>query len=93
MYIENKMTGEAVIGRVSFSKTGKTIYYKGKSFGSANGRGCKFNYYDVETREEYWISGPRKDGCDRLYAGPQNVKIDDDIADEYWKNIRGVENA
>ena len=35
MYIEDKsngLVGEARIGRVTFSKSGKTIYYKGKSF-------------------------------------------------------------
>jgi len=91
MYIENKETGEAVIGKVSFSKTRKTIYYKNKSFASLSGRGFgKANYYDVETREEYWISGPRKDGCDRLYAGPQNTRIDEDVAEEYLGKIRNI---
>jgi hypothetical protein len=26
------------------------------------------NYYDVETREHYWISGCKKDGTDALYS-------------------------
>lgn len=36
MYIEYKgedIVGPARIGRVTFSKTGKSIYYKGKEFG------------------------------------------------------------
>jgi len=35
MYIERKagsITGEARIGRVKFSKTGRTMYYDGKEF-------------------------------------------------------------
>jgi hypothetical protein len=92
MYIENKaggLTGPARIGRVSFSKTGRTVYYGGKSFQSLKGRGFKSNYYDVETGEEYWISGPRKDRADRLYGEPSPVEIDDDVREEYWTEIRG----
>ena len=57
MYIENKadgLTGPARIGRVSFSKTGRTLYYDGKSFQSLKGAGFKSNYYDIEPGEEYW---------------------------------------
>jgi hypothetical protein len=91
MYIENKsegLTGPARIGRVSFSKTGRTLYYRGRSFQSLKGAGFKSNYYDVETGDEYWISGPRKDGRDRLYGEPIPVEIDDDVQEEYWRQIR-----
>ena len=40
MYIERKageLTGEARIGRVTFSKTGRTLYYGGKAFRSLRG--------------------------------------------------------
>jgi hypothetical protein len=92
MYIENKaggLTGPARIGRVSFSKTGRTLYYDGKSFQSLKGAGFKSNYYDIETGEEYWISGPRKDGADRLYGEPSPVDVDEDVREEYWTQIRG----
>ena len=94
MYIEGKaegLTGPARIGRVTFSKTGGTIYYAGRTFQSLKGKGFKANYYDIETGEEYWISGPRKDGEDRLYAGQSlPVEIDDDVREEYWIEIRGL---
>jgi hypothetical protein len=96
MYVEQKggqLTGPARIGRVTFSKTGKTIYYRGKTFQSLKGRGFKSNYFDVETGEEYWISGPHKDGADRLYGGTSPIEIDDDVRVEYWRDIRGIENA
>ena len=70
MYIEFKgdqLTGPARIGRVEFSKMGMTLYYGGKSFRSLKG-GYKANYADVETRDEYWISGCKRDGSDRLYG-------------------------
>jgi hypothetical protein len=92
MYIESKgegLTGPARIGRVTFSKTGSTIYYGGRSFQSLKGRGFKSNYYDVESGEHYWISGPRKDGADRLYRESTPVEIDEDVRDEYWRDIRG----
>ncbi|MFP4003844.1 MAG: 1-deoxy-D-xylulose-5-phosphate synthase [Alphaproteobacteria bacterium] len=93
MYIENKsesLNGPARIGRVTFSKTGKSISYGGRTFQSLKGSGFKANYYDIETGEEFWISGPRKDGNDRLYPeSSQPVEIDDDIAEEYWREIRG----
>jgi hypothetical protein len=92
MYIEYKgdgLTGPARIGRVMFSKTGRTIYYCGRSFQSLKGTGYKTNYYDIESGEEYWISGPRKDGADRLYGEPIPVEIDEDVRKEYWTEIRG----
>src|SRR5207248_133 len=78
VYIENKqggVDGPGRIGRVTYSKSGRTLYYRGRAFRSLNGRGFKANYYDVETGEEYWISGPKRDGTDKLYGGI--VEIDD----------------
>ncbi len=93
MYIENKsasLNGPARIGRVTFSKTGKSISYQGRTFQSLKGRAFKANYFDVASGEEFWISGPRKDGDDRLYSqSTQPVEIDDDVAEEYWRDVRG----
>ena len=93
MYIENKSGGlsggEARIGRVSFSKRGKTLYYGGRSFQSLKGSGFKANYFEVETRDEYWISGPKSDGTDRLYGERVPIEIDEDVRVEYWTKIRG----
>ena len=92
MYIENKsggLEGPARIGRVYYSKTGKTLYYKDQRFRSLKGSGFKANYYDVDTGDEYWISGPRKDRNDRLYGGQSGVVIDDDVIDEYELIING----
>lgn len=80
--------GPAHIGRVSFSKTGATLYYRGKKFQSLKGHGFKANYFDVETLERYWISGCRKDGADRLYGERLPIDIDDDVREEYWTAIR-----
>jgi hypothetical protein len=93
MYIENKsggLSGPARIGRVTFSKTGKTIYYCDCAFQSLAGLALKANYFDTKTREHYWISGPRRDGKDRLYGETTPVEIDDDVREEYWTEIRGL---
>ena len=90
MYIECKsgeLNGWGRIGRVGFSKTGRTLFYQGKSFQSLKG-GYKANFYDLETGEHYWISGPKKSGGDRLYGAP-GVEIDEDVRQEYWTSIRG----
>ena len=92
MYIESKgegLNGPARIGRVTFNKTGRTLYYKHQSFQSLKGYSFKANYRDTETGEEYWISGPRRDGLDRLYGkSGLTVEIDDDVREEYWTEIR-----
>ena len=93
MYIESKangLSGEARIGRVSFSKTGATLYYRGKAFRSLKGYGYKSNYFEFESGERYWISGPKKNGQDQLYPTNVPVEVDDDVRDEYWSKIRGV---
>lgn len=89
VYIESKaqsLNGPARIGRVTFSKTGLSIYYKGKTFPRI--QGFKANYQDAETHDEYWISGPHRDGKDRLHVGNIPVEIDDDVREEYWIDIR-----
>jgi hypothetical protein len=92
MYIESKAEGlncPARIGRVTFNRTGRTLYYKGKAFQSLKGSGFKANYRETETGEQYWISGPRRDGLDRLYGkSGLVVEIDDDVREEYWAEIR-----
>jgi hypothetical protein len=94
MYIEYKSGGlaggEARIGRVTFSKTRSTIYYEGRAFRSLKGSGYKANYVEMETGAYYWISGPKKNGADRLYGERVGVAIDEDVRAEYWTDIRGL---
>ena len=94
MYMENKsaqgLNAVGRIGRVRFSKSYKTIYYRGHVFQRLGGGGFKANYYDEATGDYWWISGPHKDGNDRLYGGQRGVEIDEDVAEEYWREIRGI---
>jgi hypothetical protein len=92
MYIEEKpaVTGQARIRRVRTSKTGRTLFFDGRAFQSLKGACFKANYFDVETGDEYWISGCKKDGTDRLYDEADPVYIDDDVREEYWTTIRSA---
>ncbi len=97
MYIEDKsggLVGPCRIGRVTFSKTGASLRYDGRTFQSLKGSGFKANYFDVDTGQHFWISGPRKDGADGLYGRiTQPADVDPDVAEEYWHEVRGFDSA
>ncbi|WP_205435338.1 MULTISPECIES: hypothetical protein [Flavobacterium] len=88
-YIELKTgfndNGSAWIGLVSFSKSGRTIYFNGKAFQSLAGTGIYANYFDIETGEEYWISGVKKDMTDRHWAGGGKIFVEKRIVEDYLK--------
>jgi len=91
MWIEYKgaeggIVGPARIGWVRVSDKGKRLKYGNQVFRTLRGSGFKSNYYDIQTLEEYWISGCGKDGGDALYG--TDVEIDEDALEEYWINIR-----
>ena len=92
MYIERKagaLTGDARIGRVTFNKTGRTIFYHDHVFRRIVGGGFKSNYVEKATGEDYWISGPKRRGGDRMYGSALPIEIDEDVLVEYWRDIRG----
>ena len=93
MYIERKagsLTGPARIGRVTFNRTKRTIFYRDQVFHRIFGGGFKSNYYDQATGEDYWISGSKRRGGDRLYTSNVPIEIDIDVRVEYWRDIRGM---
>lgn len=87
---ENGLWGPARIGRVTFSKSGRSIVYRGRQFASQDGAGFKSNYVEVATGKPFWISGCREDGGDALYSVP--VEIDEEAREEYWLEIRKLPN-
>ncbi len=93
MYIELKSgfndNGPARIGRVRFSRTLQTIYYRSKTFRRLHGGGAAGNWVDVATGEEYWISGVKRNRQDRHWAGSGPVEIDDDICGDYDQLVNG----
>lgn len=92
MYIENKnglLDGErARIGWVEFSKSGRTVRYRGRELCAIGARGVSGNFMDATSREEYWVSGVKARGSNAHYAEPVRVYVDEDAIAEYEK-VRG----
>ena len=86
MYVESKdglIDGaRARIGWVAFSRTGQTVYYRGLTL--QKGSGVSGNFFDADTRAEYWISGVKRRGSNAHPAeAGVNVEIDPDAVAEY----------
>ncbi len=80
------LRGIGRISRVSFSKTGRSLYCHGRVLARLSGSALKANYFDEDTLEEFWVSNPRRDGADALFPGV--VEIDEDAREDYWTQIR-----
>lgn len=92
MYVENKdgnIDGIAArIGWVEFSKSGRSVYYRGRTLKRAGGQSIRGNHYDEETGEKYWVSGVKKRGSNAHWAEPVEIAIDDDAKEEYQRIIK-----
>ncbi len=91
MYIEHKTgqnhRGDAWIGKVKYFKSGKTVYFNNQVFKRNKRTGFSSNHYDLNTGDEYWISGVKKNGLDRYWAGGGKIKIDESIINEYLSMV------
>jgi hypothetical protein len=94
-YVELKSghsdNGPAWIGYVNSSKTGRTLYFKGRGLMKLKGqrRGeSGGNYVDMETGESFWVSGVKRSGKDRHWAGSGKVLIEAGAVDEYLRTIK-----
>jgi hypothetical protein len=87
IYIELKSgysdNGPAWIGKAEFSKSGQTLYFNNKALKKAHIPQASANYYDIETGESYWVSGVKKNGQDRHWAGNGKIMIDNNVITEY----------
>ena len=94
-YIELKSghsdNGPAWIAYVTQSKTGRTLYFNGRGLMKLKGqrRGDSGgNYIDMETGESFWVSGVKKDGENRHWAGSGKVLIEAAAVAEYLQTIK-----
>jgi hypothetical protein len=91
IYIELKTgysdNGPAWIGNGFYNRTRKTVYFDGRVF--SRSQGISGNHIDLETGEEYWISGVKKNGTDRHWAGSGAIQIDKSVVDDYL-TLRGL---
>ena len=93
MYLEQLVDddepGPARIGRVRFSKTGQTVFYRGRTLETAVvGPGT---HRDKDTGERFFVCGIKWDlrqlhWADREEAG--EVEVDPDAAAEYERRLR-----
>jgi hypothetical protein len=95
-YIELKSghsdNGPAWIGYVTSSKTGRTLYFNGRGLMKLKGqrRGDSGgNYVDMETGDSFWVSGVKKNGEDRHWAGSGKILIEAAAVSDYLKEIGG----
>jgi hypothetical protein len=75
--------GPAWIANVMQSRSGQTVYFNNQALKRMEGGGESGNHYDVETGDEYWVSGVKKEGGDRHWAGSGVVKVERAALEEY----------
>jgi len=88
MYVESKgglIDGApARIGWVSFSKTGRSVFYRGRSLSRIKGGGVLGNFIDVESGEEFWVSGVKASGSNAHPAERRiQIEVDEDALAAY----------
>jgi len=93
-YIELKSghsdNGPAWIGYVTSSKTGRTLYFNGRGLMKLKDQRraeSGGNYVDMETGESFGVSGVKKNGEDRHWAGSGKVLIEPAAVSEYLETI------
>lgn len=80
--------GPAWISVVRFNRTWKTAYWQGKTL-RRSPRLFDGNFVDVETADEYWISGPHRDRADTRYSNVTPA-VDDDARAAYEAFLSGA---
>ena len=90
-YVELKTgfadNGPAWVARVTVSRSGRAVYFGRKLLKRARRGGITGNYFDAETGDEYWVSGVKKDGHDRHWAGSGTVAIEAGAVGEYLELV------
>jgi len=81
--------GPAWIGYVTPSKTGRTIYFNGRALMKLKDSDAvtRWQLCDMETGESFWVSGLKKNGQDRHWAGAGKVLIEAAAVSEYLETI------
>lgn len=85
-YIEHKPAehtdrAEAWIARVWPSSSGRTLYFNDMAL--KRGSGVDGNHFDLVTGESYWVSGVKKRGANRHWAGGGPIQIEQSLVDWY----------
>lgn len=97
MYVQLKSghdgdRGPAWIARVRFSASWRTASVHGRTLRRTTGTAHAnhgANFYDVDTGEEFWVSGPKRDRTDGRYSS-RRPTIDPDVRAQYEAFLRGA---
>ena len=79
--------GPSWIGWVDFNKSWKTARFHGREL--RRFQSFDSNFFDVETMEDFWLSGPKRDRTDTRY-GPSTTEIDEDARATYDAFLAGA---
>jgi hypothetical protein len=92
MYVELKTgyshDGPAWIALVRFSKSGRSVYFRDRELRRVKGGGASANFIDVSTHEEFWVSGIKRRGSNRLF-GSAPVEIEPEAKGAYERFLAG----
>jgi hypothetical protein len=98
MYVQLKTgydtdLGPVWISRVRFTRTWRTAYFHGRTLrrvtGTANAN-LDSNFYDVNSGDQYWISGPKRDRTDGREVRQQGVVADAAMDGHVGRCVDGV---
>jgi hypothetical protein len=88
----NTDAGPSWISRVRFTKSWRTAHFQGRTLhrvtGTAYANRDDSNFYDVETDEGFWISGPKRDRSDGRYSNNEPT-VEEDVRLEYEAFLDG----
>jgi hypothetical protein len=96
MYVQLKTgydtdAGPSWIGWVRFTKTWRTAYFRGRTLRRVTGTAFAnndANFYDTETGEKFWVSGPKRDQTDGRY-GHQKPVVEEEASAAYQAFLAG----
>jgi hypothetical protein len=97
MYVQLKTgfdidKGPAWIAWVRFTKSWRTAYVHGRTLRRVTGTAYAnhdANFYDVDTGEAFWLSGPKRDRTDGRYSSEQPA-VDEDARQAYEAFLAGA---
>jgi len=84
----NTDNGPCWISVVRFNRSWNTAYWHGKTLRRWPGM-FDANFYDIDTKEECWVSGPHRDRADTRYSRINPV-VDDDAREAYQAFLAGA---
>lgn len=84
--------GPSWIANVRFSKSWSTVYFHGRTLRRVTGTAYAnydANFFDVDSGEQYWVSGPKRDQTDARYRHGRPT-VEEDVRAAYEAFLDGA---